>query len=257
MKLKSSDPNDIDLKLFELGFNKKLILVLITVLLWLLAAIAYSIPNFNHWLLLSLNWLRADTLFATLCYYYTRYMLYAVGIPVAILYLASFKVNLLKPYRIVLLLSVMVLAIGIPIVDLIKYVAAEPRPWILYPDINSLYHGRGTSFPSGHAFQSFAGTLPLVICFLTNDGNFKRNSQKTVLAILLLIFAISLSFSRVFAGMHYISDLLFGIGLAIILMLILWIILQYLLNNDKLNRKNEKWYALVFIIMITIGIFIL
>jgi undecaprenyl-diphosphatase len=243
--------------LFDFGSEKKLILVLCTVVLWLVALIVYSIPNFNHWFVASFNTLRADPFFASLCYYYTKYMLYAIATPLSILYVAAFKVNILKPYRTVLLLAVMTLAIGIPIVDLLKYLYGVPRPWILYPDINSLYLGRGSSFPSGHAFQAFAGTLPLIICFLTNDKNFKRNWNKIILASILLFFAITLSFSRILAGMHFPSDVLFGIGLAIILMVILASIIQWLLKTQRLNLQNEKWYGLIFIILISIDIIFL
>lgn len=223
----------------------------------LAAWFAYQIPNFNHWLLVSFNTLCTDPGLASLCYYYTKYMLYAIGTPIALLYLASFKVNKLKPYRMVIFLAVMTLAIGIPLVDLLKYYYAVSRPWILYPDIIGLYPGRGSSFPSGHAFQAFAGTLPLIICFLTSDGNFKRSREKIILAITLLVFAITLSFSRILAGMHFLSDVLFAIGLAILLMVILAITLQWLLNKGNFNLQKEKWHALVFLILLSIDIIFL
>jgi undecaprenyl-diphosphatase len=255
MKMKIETKNSsAELKLFDFGNKKKLILVLCAGVCWLVALIVYSIPNFNHWFVASFNTLRADPLFASICYYYTKYMLYFIATPLSILYLTAFKVNKLKPYRTVLLLSVMTLAIGIPIIDLLKYYYGVPRPWVLYPDITSLYHGRGSSFPSGHAFQAFAGTLPLIICFLTNDKVFKRNWKKIILASMLLFFAIRLSFSRILAGMHFPSDVLFGIGLAIILMVILAITLKWLIETQKLNLQNEKWYGLIFIILISIDI---
>ena len=181
-------------------------------------------------------------------------MFYTIATPISLLYLAAFKVNKLKPYRTVLLLTVMTLAIGIPVIDIIKYFFAVPRPWLLYPDINSIYYLNGHSFPSGHAFQVFAGTLPLIICFLTNDETFKRNWKKIFLAMLLLIFAITLSFSRLLAGVHFPTDVLFAIGLAIVLMVVLISLLQYLLKTRKLNLQNEKWYALIFITLIAIDI---
>ena len=253
--MKSDTKNSsAELKLFDFGNKKKLILVSCAVVCWLVALIVYSIPNFNHWFLASFNTLRTDPLFAFICFYYTKYMIYAIATPISILYLAAFKVNKLKPYRIVFLLSVMTLAIGIPIVDLLKYYFSVPRPWVLYPDIIHIYFGRGSSFPSGHAFQAFAGTLPLIICLLTNDNVFKRNWKKIILAGMLLFFAIRLSISRLLAGMHFPSDVLFSIGLAIFLMIILAITLKWLIDTQKLNPQNEKWYALIFIILISIDI---
>ena len=250
----SNNPSQVEPKLFKLEFNKKLFLILCTVILWSAALIAYLTPNFNHWVLLSFNALRSDPLFAFLCYNYTYYTLYAIIPAVSILYLAAFKVNKLKPYRMVLFLAFITLAIGIPLLDLIKLYSAVPRPWVLYPDINSLYHGRGSSFPSGHAFQAFASTLPLIICFLSNDRNFKRTNLKIILAAVLLVFAITLSFSRILAGVHFVTDVLFGIGLAVILMVILAILLQWLLDNGGINPKIEKWNALIFLILIIIDL---
>jgi undecaprenyl-diphosphatase len=176
-------------------------------------------------------------------------MLYFIPTPMIILYLAAFKVNKLKPYRMVLLLTVMTLAIGIPITDLLKLHYSVPRPWILYPDITHIYPGRGSCFPSGHAFQAFAGIIPLTLCLLKH-----KTFKKTVTAILLLIFAITLSFSRILAGMHFPSDILFAIGLATLLILLLASLLQWLIKKQKLNIENEKWFSLPFLILIIISI---
>ncbi len=247
-------PNDSQLKLFALGNKKKLILLLCTLILWIGAFIAYFSYGFDYWFVASFNSLRADPLFADFWYFYTKYLLYLVGFPLLVIYLASFKIEKLKKYRLVLFLSIMTLAIGNIIVDpILKDIFARPRPLVEHLDLNSLYYVSGFSFPSGHAFQSFAGTLPLIICFLTNDKTFKRNTLKTVLAVILLIYATTLSFSRIFVGVHYLSDVLFGIGFAVILMVILASLLQWLLHSGKLNLQNEKWYALFFIALMVIN----
>lgn len=236
------------LKLFEFGAKKKLILIFSAIILWVGALLAYFSQGFDHWLVVSFNSLRADPIFASFWYYYTNYALYLLGLPLLIIYIASFRINKLKTYRLVVFLAISSLAIGNPIVDpILKDFFAIPRPWMAYPDINSLYHVSGFSFPSGHAFQSFAATLPFIICFLTNDEIFKRNWKKVVSALILLIFAITLAFSRIFAGVHYISDVLAGIGFAILLTVILASLLQWLLKTGKFNLQNEKWYALIII----------
>jgi membrane-associated phospholipid phosphatase len=242
------------LRLFDFKTKKKLILILCAAILWIGAFIAYFTPGFDYWLVASFNSLRANYMFADFWYYYTKYMLYVVGFPLLVIYIVSFKVDKLKPYRLVLLLSIMTSAIGNPLIDpILKNLIARPRPMITHLDINSLYYVSGFSFPSGHAFQAFASTLPLIICFLTNDERFKRNWKKIVLALILLIYAITLAFSRVIAGVHYLSDVLFGIGFAIILIAILTSLIQWLLDKDYLNLQNEKWYALVFITITVIN----
>lgn len=247
-------PETSKLRLFDFGIKKKLMLILFATILWIGALIAYFTPGFDYWLVGSFNSLRANYMFAYFWYYYTKYMLYVVGFPLLIIYIASFKIDKLKPYRLVLLLAIMTSAIGNPIVDpILKNLFARPRPMVAHLDLNSLYYVSGFSFPSGHAFQAFASTLPLIICFLTNDVTFKRNWEKIILALILLIYAITLAFSRVIAGVHYFSDVLFGIGFAIILMVILASLLQWLLNKDYLNLQNEKWYALVFLTITVIN----
>lgn len=246
-----NNPTTSELKLFEFGTKKKLILLICTAILWIATLITFFTSGFDHWLLASFNSLRTDALFAGFWYYYTVYALYIVLFPLLILYLLSFKVDKLKSYRLVIFLSVLTTAIGTPIVDpILKDFFAILRPWAAYSDINSLYYVSGFSFPSGHSFQSFAITLPLIICFLTNDNIFKRNWKKIFLAMILLIFAITLAFSRVLAGVHYFSDVLAGVGFAIILMVVLASLLQWLLSTGKLNLQNEKWYALVFILIL-------
>ncbi len=245
-----------ELKLFQLGSKKKLYLVLCAVFLWIAALIAYIIPGFNYWSVTIFNTLRDNALFACFWHNYTLYMLYIILLPMILLYMLSFKVDMLKPYRLTLFLSLITTAIGTPIVDpLMKNFFAIPRPWDAYPDINSLYHVSGFSFPSGHSFQSFSTTLPMIICLLSDDETFKRNWKKIILATILLILALTLALSRVFTGVHYISDVLFGIGFAIFLMLILTDLVQWLLKNDYLNTNNEKWYALLSISIIMINTF--
>lgn len=246
MAIKS--PEKLKIKLFDFNASKKLILIFCGAILWSFALLAYFTPGFDYWIVASFNSLRANYIYADFWYYYTKYMLYVVGFPLLILYIASFKIQKLKTYRLVFMLAIMTSAIGNPIVDpILKDIFARPRPPVAHLDLNSLYYVSGFSIPSGHAFQSFAITLPVIICFLTNDAIFKRNLKKILLALILLIYAITLAFSRVIAGVHYLSDILFGIGFAIILMVILASLLQWLLDENYLNLENEKWYATILI----------
>lgn len=243
-------PPTSELKLFKFGTSKKLILICSALILWMCALIAYLIPGLDYSSVASFSSLRANYLFSNFLLFYTKNMIILVGLPLLILYIASFIINKLKPYRLVIFLAIMTLAIGNIIVDpILKDIIARPRPFVSYLDLNSLYFVNGYSFPSGHAFQAFAGTLPFIVCFLTNDDTFKRNWKKIALASILLIYAITLAFSRILAGVHYLSDVLFGIGFAILLMVILTSLLQMLLKNGEFNIQNEKWYALIFVIL--------
>lgn len=238
-------------KLFKFGTREKLILLSCTLILWVGSLILYLIPGLDYTIINSFSAVRANTSLANFWLFYTKNMVYLVGAPLIIIYILSFVIDKLKPYRLVLLLSIMTLAIGNIMVDpILKDLIARPRPYVTYLDLNRLYFANGFSFPSGHSFQVFAGTLPLIICFLTNDATFKRNWKTVIFALVILTYAITVALSRVIVGVHYLSDVLFGIGFAIILMVFLAWILQLLIKDKELNLQNEKWYGLVFCLMI-------
>ena len=84
-------------------------------------------------------------------------------------------------------------------------------PWFLPQGINGNY-----SFPSGH---SAMGWMLLPIMILTF-----KNGRKTQFLFILLIFiwGIFVSLSRIVIGAHYFSDVLFSTGMAMIVYLLLY-----------------------------------
>lgn len=240
-----------EVKLFSLDKGQKIVLIVIAIILWIITLLSYLNPGFEYFMLISLQSLCKNSSMASFWYLYTKYVLYVVSLPLIILYFVSYKVNFLKPYRLVIFLVFLLSAAGSILVDpFLKDLVARPRPWIVYPDINSLYHPSGFSFPSEHSFEVFALTLPFIICFLTDDDYFVRTKKKIFLALILIIFALTLSFSRLIVGVHYFSDILFSIGFCLILFVILVSLLQWLIGTGKLNSQNEKWYGLLLVIII-------
>jgi len=78
----------------------------------------------------------------------------------------------------------------------------------------------GNSFPSGHASASMALSLALLFIIYPHIS---KISQKFLIAILAL-FTISISISRVYFGVHYLSDILGGATLSIFwVLLMVWV----------------------------------
>lgn len=94
---------------------------------------------------------------------------------------------------------------------LLKFIIARPRPGI-YPLVREKFY----SFPSGHSMISVLtyGT----ILYLINRSNFK---YKHVINIIIPIFILLVGISRVFLGVHYISDCIGGYLVSIIIILII------------------------------------
>ena len=85
-----------------------------------------------------------------------------------------------------------------------------PRPWVLDPDFTILEQAReaaiGYSFPSGHS-QSAVGTFGAIACTVRNKW-VKRIS---------IVICVLVPLSRIYIGVHTPSDVLFGAGIALIM----------------------------------------
>lgn len=87
----------------------------------------------------------------------------------------------------------------------IKELVMRPRPFVTHSDLTALLDpGNPWSFPSGHALSSFAAATALW-CFHKKTG------------VLALVLAALIAFSRLYASVHYPTDVLAGmlIGIAL------------------------------------------
>ena len=87
----------------------------------------------------------------------------------------------------------------------IKELVMRPRPFVTHSDLTALLDpGDPWSFPSGHALSSFAAATALW-CFHKKTG------------VLALVLAALIAFSRLYASVHYPTDVLAGmlIGIAL------------------------------------------
>jgi len=106
------------------------------------------------------------------------------------------------------LLICFVIAASLAFSEILKFIFSFERPFIAMSDISPLFTLGGTdSFPSGHA---------LVLAALTTAIYFENRK----LGYLFFIFSILIGVSRVFAGVHYLGDILAGffIGSLFVLM---------------------------------------
>lgn len=100
------------------------------------------------------------------------------------------------------LLFISLLATSI-IVEVIKLIVARPRPYTIIPSLIVLAQESNLSFPSGHT----ATATVLAYCLSCEYGH------RWIFMIIPLIVA----FSRLYMGVHYPSDVLFGFLFALII----------------------------------------
>ena len=87
----------------------------------------------------------------------------------------------------------------------LKELVMRPRPFVTHSDLTALLDpGDPWSFPSGHALSSFAAATALC-CFHRKTG------------VLALVLAALIAFSRLYASVHYPTDVLAGALLGVLI----------------------------------------
>lgn len=252
----SQDENQDKLVLFTL--NKKTFITLIGVIVisWIISLVFYLLPAVEHDILVAFNDLRAEgSIFSEFWYFYSKWFIYIFGFSLLALYFSSFVVERLKIYRMTMFLSVALYSLGHTFLFYVfKNIFPRDRPFNnpLYFDLIALDDPESLSFPSGHTYLGIIMVLPMILSLILADENFKTSAMKYLISVLFFIYAVSMGLSRIFIGVHYLSDVVFSVGFSIVFMLIFYFIIQKLLISGKLNNGNEKWYAITIVVILVV-----
>ncbi|KGN02242.1 phosphatidic acid phosphatase [Clostridium novyi A str. 4570] len=112
----------------------------------------------------------------------------------------------------------------------IKFIVKRPRP-----TGNWLVHIGGYSFPSGHSILSMTAAL-LIIYFILSTV--KNKALAIIISVLVYIYGSLVGLSRVYVGVHYISDVVGGWTLSTVLVFI------SLLIYTNMNKDNSTKYII-------------
>lgn len=123
----------------------------------------------------------------------------------------------------------------------IKAIVNRPRPYVVDTSIINKLNAVGQSFPSGHTLSA------TIICFFLSYWiNEKVQSKwlKYSLITLLVLFLLSVIFSRMYLGQHYLTDTIAGLVLGACYSIIgLFAYKKYKnrkKNNDKKGKNDEN-----------------
>ncbi len=105
----------------------------------------------------------------------------------------------------VAILGLLALFLSSAAVLVLKYIIAEPRPFLVLNHVHLLTTENDYSFPSGHATASFAGAVAI-----GKKYSFIIKGKTHRLIYPLLAFAALIGFSRIYIGVHYPLDVIFG-----------------------------------------------
>lgn len=82
---------------------------------------------------------------------------------------------------------------------ILKHIFLRPRPFEVLDNVFKLVSSAGPSFPSSHAFNSFTAATLITFFF-----------KKKFFSLIAYFIAFLSSFSRIYVGVHYPSDIFFG-----------------------------------------------
>lgn len=129
------------------------------------------------------------------------------------------------------ILGLAALILGNAVVYVLKYVVAEPRPFLVLGNVHQLVpESEVYSFPSGHSASSFAVATVLGLKY---SLNFKNKRFRLIYP--LIAFAALIGFSRVYIGVHYPLDVVFGALIGILSALTV-LRLEDNIFNGKISR---------------------
>lgn len=128
--------------------------------------------------------------------------------------------------------------------DLLKGFLARPRPAATYgSEILALSQSVSPAIPSGHATKSIALILPFIL--LVRHSKDLHKGMKVVLGLI----AGGVCFSRIVLGAHYVSDVLAGIGTALIGLPLSMMFANMPLRKAKQEQLPELSYVWGFLLI--------
>jgi undecaprenyl-diphosphatase len=225
-----------------------IIIVIVAIVLWGIALFLWGQVKLDKWLLISQNDLRTNELVVGVAQAASRYGMAVVVLVYLVYLLVAFKnEKLRKAYRVYLLVILMFGIAGIG-GDVLQALINRPRPFVEYAgQLITFSNAASPSFPSGHATKSIALALPFLILVATKD-NWHR-----AVKILLAVVVLGVCWSRVLLGAHFVSDVLAGVGMALICFPLATFINNKILGkltNERLNFVVKIWGLILFGLMI-------
>jgi undecaprenyl-diphosphatase len=237
-----------DVKPLALSRQTIAIVVVIAIVLWSTAFFLWRQVELDKWFLISQNGLRTNELVVSVAQVATKYGMAIIVLIYWVYLLFAFRYEQLRDaYRIYLLVFFMFGLAGIG-GDILKEILNRPRPFVEYAgEINALSNAATPAFPSGHATKSMALALPFLLLIPAKD-----NWHKGV-KLLLALIVFGVCYSRVLLGAHYVSDVLAGVGMALICFPLVTLLSNKILSNmtnERLNFAIKVWAVILLGLLI-------
>ena len=143
------------------------------------------------------------------------------------------------------LFAILAMGIGNFVSQLLKNILCVYRPWVrdarIIPAEGALEGAGGYSFPSGHA--TGAGTIFGSIAWM------QRRRHK-VLGVVCILLILIMCFSRNFLGVHTPQDVLVALCVAILAIVVVNALLNWIDRSDALVPGHKRDIAIVIVLLV-------
>lgn len=208
--------------------NNKIIILTISIIIFLLIlkdVFYYEITYYDEWAYsVFVEDLRSDPMTIIM-----KFFTFLGSAPcLIIILLLMFLFLRKKEYPVIATLNILIIFL---INNIIKFIVQRPRPSGYNIITESNY-----SFPSGHSMVStaFYGFIIYLIY-----KKIKDKKVKYLLISILFLIIIAICISRIYLGVHYLSDTLAGFSLSVAYLMLFITFLPKILKKEK-KDSNEK-----------------
>ena len=204
-------PVDDSLTAIRLSRSALRFVVIASVTMAILSLLLWIERDFDQWLLLAHNPLRDNPAIIALSGALSRFGMSAICLLVLACIAASFRSPAFLHARPVLLVVLYSFSAATLAATLLKELLGRARPIAdLAGQLNVASRHGSPSFPSGHAAQSLALALPIVLIVPSSSAALR------LVKLALLLVASLVGYSRIVKGAHYLGDVLAGAALALV-----------------------------------------
>jgi membrane-associated phospholipid phosphatase len=228
--------------LIQWGIKEWITSLIVILALWVPAIILLLQQNADNAIQLALDPTRENIIAAGTFQFFTQHGLTILYCLLLVILGLSLKNPAFKESQRIYLVFFFTLIFAVVGYSLLKIIIMRPRPFEIL-DIHPIYQADGYSFPSGHTTTGFAMVLPFI--FLLPN----KEKLQIIMKIIFLGFAILMGFSRIFVGVHYLSDVLAGAGLAILMLGISVKFTNIVFATKKITIENLEKILKIFLII--------